>query len=71
MSPDDTGRGNSVGDSSQSGNVYEVDNKGVCENCKTVATVVKHGHSDPNGGPFRGGDFVRCELTWPDARGES
>lgn len=50
-------------------NIYEVDRKGICENCGTVATVVKHGHSDPSGGPFRGGDRVRCELTWPEEGG--
>jgi hypothetical protein len=52
------------------GDIYEVDSKGVCGNCGTVASVVRDNHFDPDGSSYSGGDLVRCEWTRGPDRGD-
>jgi len=46
--------------------VYELSINGVCENCKTVASVVRHGHKPVQGQHLEDtDDWVICEYTTP------
>jgi len=47
--------------------IYELSGNGVCENCKTVASVVRHGHKPVQGQTVKDtDDWVICEYTDPE-----
>jgi hypothetical protein len=53
--------------SAGSGDIYEVDRKGVCQRCGHVASVVSHGHEPVEGNRVKYSDnWVRCELSCPE-----
>lgn len=54
-------------DTERNAYIYEVDGKGVCQNCGYVASVVSHGHEPVERGCVeQGDDWVRCEIRDPD-----